>query len=370
MAETYVWEGLSLYESTDLVARLYKEHHGSEPKAEKANEIVSQLAQGREYFSSASNSAEIVRPLLVYYGVLSLSRGLILFLERGLRETHLAHGHGLEPSHWSQQLSVGIRELPNLQVTFRKGTFTELSKATKNTERSTVMRGENYADGVFSPYVYEQEGTEEVPIGTFVTFKDILSRIPDLDEIYEYTFNLYSDCYPTELFIHTLSNHTDVALVENRGERLDEEGIRYSLGISEDISLNHKTSTPSMWLYDEPHWLFSVPHTSVRELSQQLPVVRADNGGGHFFVPSLADGLRLSSLSLLFVASYVMGMLVRYYPSQWLAALGRSRGDFSLPLLKAAMSVVEQRFPELVLREFELRSTTANRRRIASKSYS
>lgn len=71
MAEAHIWEGLSFYESTDLVARFYEEYHHSKLQEHKASEIVSQLSQGREYFSSASSSAEIVRPLLVYYGVLS-----------------------------------------------------------------------------------------------------------------------------------------------------------------------------------------------------------------------------------------------------------------------------------------------------------
>jgi hypothetical protein len=368
-----VWQWLSLYESTDLVARFYKEHHRSRLKEEKATEIVSQLAQGREYFSSAARSADIVRPLLTYYGVLSLTRGLILFLNANIREAGLSTSHGLGTVSWGQQLAKGITELPNLQVRFQKGTFTELSKVTGNTERTTLRTGRNPPSGDEYRHPYEQGGTEDIPVELepTVTIKDILARIPDLDELYEYTFEEYSGCYPTELFVNTLNSHTDVAVIESRGDELDEKSIRDALHIPSEIPLRHEEAS-SLYLNileDVGHWLFTVHQSSIRELPQKLPVVVDNRMGRTFLLAPLANGLRLSSLSLLFITSYVMGMLVRYYPSQWLALLGRSKGDISYPLLKAAMTIVEHNFPELVLEEFELRNPVARRRDFGGQLY-
>lgn len=70
-------------------------------------------------------------------------------------------------------------------------------------------------------------------------------------------------------------------------------------------------------------------------------------------VELLPDGLDLSSLSLLYLIAYSMGMLARYYPSKWLSLLNSSKGDFAFPLMKAATTVVENRFPQLVLQELE-----------------
>jgi hypothetical protein len=373
MFEAGVWEWLSLYESTDLVARFYKEHHRSRLKEEKATEIVSQLAQGREYFSSAARSADIVRPLFIYYGVLSLSRGLVLFLNADIRESGLNQNHGLRTVSWGQQLANGITELPNLQVRFQKGTFTDFSKVTGNTERTTLRAGENPPSGDEHRFLYEQGGTEDVPVETqpIVALKDILARIPDLDELYEYTFEEYSGCYPTELFINTLNNHTDVAVIENRGDKLDEKGIRDALHIPSEIPLRHEQeSNITLNMFgDVGYWLFTVHQSSVEELPQKLPVIMGNPIGRRFLVAPLPNGLRLSSLSLLFITSYVMGMLVRYYPSQWLTVLGRSKGDFSYPLLKAAMTLVEHRFPDLLLQELELRNPVARKREMGSQLY-
>ena len=89
------WQQLSLYESKDLVSGFYEGYHGGDITAEKAKEIKSHLAQGREFFSSASQTCELIRPLLICYGVLSLSRGLILFLDLISREGTISNSHGL-----------------------------------------------------------------------------------------------------------------------------------------------------------------------------------------------------------------------------------------------------------------------------------
>jgi hypothetical protein len=85
---------LSHFQSFDLVQREFERWHGRELNAERTWEIVSSFVQGEEYFVSASAAAEAVRPLLLYYGVLSISRGLIIFLSN-VSEATLKASHGL-----------------------------------------------------------------------------------------------------------------------------------------------------------------------------------------------------------------------------------------------------------------------------------
>ncbi len=67
----------------------------------------------------------------------------------------------------------------------------------------------------------------------------------------------------------------------------------------------------------------------------------------------LPNGMLLSTLSLLFLVSYATGMLVRYHPTTWQAMSGLRAGDYAFPLLKAAVSLVERRFPLEVLDQLE-----------------
>src|SRR5260370_21548844 len=173
------WERLSLYESRDLLSRFYQKRHSGELSAEKAYEIIAHLAQGRGYFASARQSSELVRPLLLYYGVLALSRGLILFLDTTLRECSLPASHGIEAVSW-QNVPGGINQLPNLPLKITEGTFGLLSKATNNAERCLVH---GVPSGLPPRHLLVREGTATVPNPTTITMKMVLERLPDLSTV-------------------------------------------------------------------------------------------------------------------------------------------------------------------------------------------
>jgi hypothetical protein len=95
---------LSFFQSTDLIKEKYKKAHGGNLNTGKSLEISSAISQGLEYFQAASLVREVVYPLLQYYGVLSFSRAIILFLSRDLRESGLKQSHGLSASSWNEIL--------------------------------------------------------------------------------------------------------------------------------------------------------------------------------------------------------------------------------------------------------------------------
>lgn len=59
----------------------------------------------------------------------------------------------------------------------------------------------------------------------------------------------------------------------------------------------------------------------------------------------------LSTLLALHLVAYAAGMLVRYHPGYWAMLTGRTRGDAIAPVLAAAISAVEDRYPALILEE-------------------
>ena len=83
------WYALREFETRDITSRHYKARHERELGAGKAREIASNFIQAREYFRSASDADTVVRPLLQYYGVSALSRGLVLFLKVEKREASI-----------------------------------------------------------------------------------------------------------------------------------------------------------------------------------------------------------------------------------------------------------------------------------------
>jgi hypothetical protein len=60
-------------------------------------------------------------------------------------------------------------------------------------------------------------------------------------------------------------------------------------------------------------------------------------------------GVKLSKIITLFSLSYMLGMLVRYYPMQWTALIRGQIEDSALPTLAAAVDLIEHDYPQLVL---------------------
>ena len=78
MAEGIHWKTISRFESHNFVANWYRQAHGRDANAAKVRQINACFAHGREYFRNAGRSEMSVKPLLLYYGVLSCCLGVIL----------------------------------------------------------------------------------------------------------------------------------------------------------------------------------------------------------------------------------------------------------------------------------------------------
>jgi len=341
------WERLSLYESRDLLSRFFQKRHGRELSAGKAYEIIAHLAQGRGFFASAQQSSELARPLLLYYGVYALSRGLILFLDAHMREFSLPPSHGIGAEDWQNVLSGGIDQLPDLPLKITGGTFAVLSEATRNVERCLIHTAPKSAP---PHYPLSREGTTTITTPTAITIKMVLERLPDLSTIFATTFSSSPKCYPAIVFFLSEDTQTDIQILETELGLPDADYIRSAFDVPADVPLS---TSDEAWPYKVNNIFYSINHASKSELLAKLPPVKSDREGNTYIVEPLPDGLDLSSLSLLYLIAYSMGMLARYYPSKWLSLLNSSKGDFAFPLMKAATTVVADRFPQLVLQELE-----------------
>ena len=334
------WEILGFYESRDLLHRTYEERFGQSPRSNKVEEITYHLAQGREYFSSAKQSALLVRPLLLYYGVLALSRALILFLDTSKRERGLKHGHGVDIPNWKDVLhreckEQSINKLAELKLKFVKGTFTDLSQATKNEEQAEFVWINTYR-------IWQENGTTELEPEYEVTVKEVLARIQDIAHSFTVTFKEPSCCYPAiisgsseQIAVHVSNEHV------RRNLELPNMDILSKSEICEIFPMFRDAKQDS----NEAYWF--------RGSCDELPPIRNDQQGNAFLVAPLSNECVLSSLSFLYLISYATGMLARYYPSQWGRLMHGSKGDWLFPLIKSVLTVVEERFPELTLLTLE-----------------
>ncbi len=323
------WQELLSLESRDISQRRFKKIHSRELNARRAREINAAAKQAREYFRNATNSDLSVRPLLTFYGVTSLSRALLLLLKADGGEEGLSAGHGIETIGWgdvmSGDTSAGLMRLTDLKIRKRAGLFSDFVKYTNNRIAIHINTG-----GVDWRCSYDvPENDQEFSVA------DLFSRIPDLG-----------------------SDYSDIASV-----------LRYSavngLTCSSDagfrMKVYRKSFLPFKAVYeacgytitDDGDWC--VVACEIETLKKEIPLfVHAYIDKNFGVIPRLfiaepfSGGTRYSQLCITYMVAYVLGMLVRYYPTHWIALIQGDRGDFMWPTINRAQQLVEQTYPELV----------------------
>ena len=339
------WSRLAVYESSDLVRRLFEHQHGRSLSAEKACEIVSALAQSREYFSSADDAGLLVRPLLQYYGVLSLSRALCLLLSSNLREASLPQAHGLVSRDWGRILSNGPARAAEVCVLVANGTFLKLIEVTENMQPASVFTG---------PYPSNLQFFQRAPLPISsqhsFSLQDVLGRVPELRDLYERSFDKTASNYRGFVFTIDPKAITDIDLFPGKYGLPPEQQLRTELRIPEDVPIQETRN--HNFVANELHLRYRLEHA--QGYPSVLPRIEPGEHGYCSIVSPFPNGIQLTRIGRLFALAYFLGTLARYHPSTWLAIMqSRQRGDLMLPLVREAMQVVQLQFPVLALAELE-----------------
>ena len=356
------WRELSLYESRDYVAKRIRERHKGKPRDKQSRDIASHVVQARQYFESAAEAGSLIRPLLLYYGVLALSRAIILMSDPHKESGQLEHSHGVKIDDWSgldaSDPTKALRALAGLQVAVDSGgTFPELCLATQNRER---WRTFSVGLGSTAQHQYTIPGSDVIPPNTSFDLKALLARSPDsvlLNLLYE-SIGERPDAYFVN-FRPFSYDRMQLEILSPVEAQPRESALRAILGALADgvdgleqrgITAEAMGAANRVGLFVQPGEMeFCLP--SLGDPSEWLPLaggsLRNDEDGNSFLVADFSNGLRLSTLSILFLLSFIAGALVRYYPATSQALTSQRSGDGVFPVLQAAVSLVERRFPEL-----------------------
>ena len=321
------WRQLLALESRDNVSAWHKKVLDRTLSERRVLEITSAAKQSREFFRNASAANNTVRPLLSYYGVASLSRALLLLLKPGTGESSLTASHGLSVVNWRATLgadiSTGLSNLTNLKISTHAGLFNDFVEQTKNKvclhiQSSAVDWAIDYGDQ---------------PLNSHVSLGDILTRLPDLSSYLpaaserncawvnslEFNGGQFKVKAPTnqiELFAATFTAQGYTSVVENNQTVLQANAATL------------ERFTPIF------------VHKHVKKTFGSIPSLH--------IAPPIANDRCYSELALTFMLSYFLGMLARYFPTQWVALANGAKGDEIWPAINAAQNFIESSFPELV----------------------
>src|SRR5689334_6741292 len=116
------WYRFTFLESIENLKSVAYAHSGRELNTARAREIISCLQQGRFFYQTAELAPLEIKPLLLFYGMVGLSKGLILFRSGCGIET-LSPSHGLRDDK-----SIRKGRLEDLTILIgSKGTFAEFN---------------------------------------------------------------------------------------------------------------------------------------------------------------------------------------------------------------------------------------------------
>lgn len=320
-----IWNELLAFETRDLVERYVKCKFNRELNKERTLQITSNFVQGREYFRSSENSSPTVRPLLQYYGVMALSKGLILTLDLLKTEAQLKSSHGLEANNWKKVIKE--RKFENLEIVIRDGTFSELLNVTKNRNylRANSSRI-NYGSHLKTP-----------KNGDILTLKQLIQYFPDLHrEYYSWINEKLNYAILKSLKADNINKILNIELTGNIEQSIIE--LMFPAEYCPNLEVKRENNSTKV-------------QYSINQFGPNITQLwhGAFNIGDACVIPTLPNDIGLNLLSGLYMISYVFGMLARYFPTTWIGIMRGEKGDKIYPFAYRLMDFIEEKYPLLVL---------------------
>ena len=338
------WDLLQNFESFELVKKDYSRRHGLSLSTGHAREIAAHFAHARSYFSAARTAPQTVRPLLLYYGVVAISRALTLVLVKGRREASLGQSHGLAARGWSQHLCRTSPDFASIQIVVSSsGTLIDLDSAT---EHASLLRTKGDVVSRFHKCEMLLPGSE-------VSLGDLLSRIPALQE-HHHRWRGYSLCLQGAVQVEAESA---IFRVRKNGdfERVDRAICDRLFAGS---SCEFVAEDDARIIYSGADSPSATPGLTDKVYRDLLGI------GDGWIVARYPQAESPSKIATLFALSFILGMVVRYHPTQWTALIQSQVSDAALPTINSAVSLVEYEYPSVVvdflLNKFEPGYVAAN----------
>lgn len=362
------WYNLKFLESTTNLSNVLKRSFGFEASAVVARDITVALQQGRLFFEQAQASPIQIRPLLVYYGVLSFARAVTM----GTQNIALV---GIVPSHGISDNGTPT-SIENLSLIVRKnGTFQQFNDAIAPLSRLHYIE-QNMPKSFARPFDPAAPLEKQT-----ISILDILSRLPEahgaIDESRTADPNyLLVDVRPYQLNSWHLRLDERV-LIENRETllaligtlrhrypflkqwRLQSAQLAHNrtrlMFDNQSANMGDDLSEPNLVRLDETTYTSAIDHTGGGQNYVPAPDILPPLTGGygnHSLQTAIRPlhGVVLNEFSLLLLGSYLLSSLVRYRPELWQHALSRS-STIDFPSDDRLLSAIE-RFVGTVLSSF------------------
>lgn len=223
------------------------------------------------------------------------------------------------------EIPQALTALDSLKVKISTGLFSEFVKQTGN-----VMRMHVRSSAVDWHFTYSLP-----TLDTTISFGDLLSKLPDLLRYLPSDWNIKAVPVNDMTF-----NDRDGLCVKVSSESFVSIAPFFTEAVYQTTELGNMTelrATAEIFNKKPPQFT----HAYVAKAFGSIPSLH--------HAPSFDGGENYSQVSMTYAISYFLGMLTRYFPTQWVALSSGTKGDNLWPAVSAAQRYVETSFPELIL---------------------
>lgn len=333
-----IWEYLKRYQSKQFVQKKLKKEitQNKQLLVTKSQQIASLMIQSEKYYDAAKNAPMEIRPLILYYGMVGLSKCLILtgdnqFTLSALSPNNRNHGHhGLTVST-RDSFDISIRDGHNLA-----NEFCYVHTTPQMTGLYNLLR--------------QCYSNTAIPNGFRITVEDTLSLIPEIYKEYQAYFNQKPRSWKCESGITKLSGVLDnIQLIE----------FDSWYHITQKIRHNESYAHCILRCFPELRTNYDAqPNTDNRFTLKN----NATNIDDYIYVSKLLtreqfalkkfNSFRFSDIDIHFLLMFILSNLVRYRQDKWSRLIRRLDND-QIFLVESFVEISRIKFPYLILRELD-----------------
>lgn len=324
-----LWSMFFYFESEphvkDFLKQCYSERYLNEASRyafQNTHKFIYYIKQGREYYVAATASNILVKPLLLYYGMVSLLKAVVLSVDAEY------------PAH-TKVLQHGItsRKLKRLDYNF-------------SDDEVKIQK-----EGLF-PLVAQQLNSNHL-IGEKFRMKELLSIVPELRESYEKTYS------QTTLFPLHISKHIDFAspttIFYLPEDVLDNFHLTYESFIHylNRYNLANAKFTPNpietpkgiiRMNWDHPNRI----HVMDSPAGFENQLFTFDYKNNHYFRNVHQHHVFVPEIMVHYMLMYILGMLCRYETELW-GEMIFSFTSSELFIIHEFLNISQRKFPNLIL---------------------
>lgn len=291
-----------------------------------AEAVAHTVRQAREYFASAAGASLLTRPVLLYYGMVSLAK-LLLLLDRVEPLT-------IDQIEVIERQGHGLKETDSTEAPDRVWRLEDCAVEIVADRKRSGLQGR----GIFPQLAHRlvSSGSERW-LGEQVAFLELLQAVPQLDLLLRQTFGEENGFAGVGVRRERRGDDFDLELmltpgVATLGDVLDR--LPY-LDASKHEVLAVTESGHQFKIRVSESEFYSLP--SREEFSEHINVL-----------PAAVFGVRMEGFLAQYALLYALSIIARYKPHRWGSIL-RGESTPILPIVEHLIAIAYRWFPNVVL---------------------